>query len=566
MNPLVSSGLDTRQWAEAFRRGLSSDDLQDMADPVVLSLGQYIAAERDDIDLTTEASRHVTEGTDEILALMRESSAYDLLLEREIEPRVREVTGKALAAVQEVQGWAIYLFGTREDAEDQMAQAFMRSVTADWLEVEVEQGIDEFLLYLVGDSDSFEINVRLNDAQTAIAVQETKAILQKADSHDLLFTGVVERQVKASLGESVAFPYGVEITSDEVVGVLREAARPAWVKEQVDVLIDDVGRYVTGRSDQFSTEVSLTLNKIEAGPILADNIMSKVAKALDDLPVCTTEAEVLAFQNYEGPEKPRCIPAGVSVSDILEENQVALAGSVQVFIHAEIPDEIVFDESQLRSALRQSGGPQVLASFDELRGLFKDGWTYDRDGLRADLSGYPGILRLLDGTRSYLSEGHVHKYGDRSAGAAGNQVGTTIDEVREWGQAVRRYDWAVYLTTSVLLVAVGLVLGRSWSGRIGWAALVLLAAAAAAYALAGPAYQASAGEAFEQVRDEAAAQAGGPFRESTLLAAGKLVDVVEAATSEFMTIVSQSSLIIAVVAFVMLSAVIIWRKFIASSP
>ena len=194
MNPLVSSGLDTRQWAEAFRRGLSSDDLQDMADPVVLSLGQYIAAERDDIDLTTEASRHVTEGTDEILALMRESSAYDLLLEREIEPRVREVTGKALAAVQEVQGWAIYLFGTREDAEDQMAQAFMRSVTADWLEVEVEQGIDEFLLYLVGDSDSFEINVRLNDAQTAIAVQETKAILQKADSHDLLFTGVVERQ------------------------------------------------------------------------------------------------------------------------------------------------------------------------------------------------------------------------------------------------------------------------------------------------------------------------------------------------------------------------------------
>ena len=48
---------------------------------------------------------------------------------------------------------------------------------------------------------------------------------------------------------------------------MRQVAPPVWVQEQAGKIIDDVYAYVTGKSDEFSTQISLTEPKEEGGPL-----------------------------------------------------------------------------------------------------------------------------------------------------------------------------------------------------------------------------------------------------------------------------------------------------------
>ena len=79
----------------------------------------------------------------------------------------------------------------------------MSSLTADWLAGQVEQALDEFTAYLVGETDGFEITVRLTATEVDRAVEETKAILREADAYELVYTGVVEPTLTDVLGAGV---------------------------------------------------------------------------------------------------------------------------------------------------------------------------------------------------------------------------------------------------------------------------------------------------------------------------------------------------------------------------
>ena len=70
-----------------------------------------------------------------------------------------------------------------------------------------------------------------------------------------MYAELIEPAVRDSVGAGVSLPYGVEITEDELVGLLRQAAPPEWVDMQAETLIYDVAAYATGGTDGFSTEV-----------------------------------------------------------------------------------------------------------------------------------------------------------------------------------------------------------------------------------------------------------------------------------------------------------------------
>ena len=545
-----------------MHRALSPQDLEELAAPAVLRIGEYVAAERDEVDLTIDAAGHIRGVTDELQVLMRETGGYDLLHEQELETRSREAADDALARGEDPSGWMLYLFGSGEDASDGMVRVVTRTLTAEWLAVQVDQALDELTAYLVGESDGLEIRIRLDDAQAEIALEEIKAVLREADSYDLLYTGVVERPVEDRLGASVELPYGVEITSDEVVSALRQAASPAWVQQQAERLIDDASAYVTGRSDGFSTEISLTRNKEEAASVLTEMAGAKVAEVLASLPVCLTRADALAARNTQGQVLPACIPPGVSVSDVSAELGPPIADSIPTFVLAPVPDAITFTESRLRSALEESGGPEVLGSFDELRKMSGEGWTYNQDDLRDDLFGRGNAIRLLDETRSFLSDGYFHTPQNISGGDSDDPVRMALDRVRGLSETVRRYEWAAYLAAPVLLVIIGLLLGTTWSGRVAWPALVLLLATAVVSILSWPVYEAVADGAFEQARSDAAVQTGGPFDETSRLVAAKSIDVAEAVTDEFVGGIRKSSVTLAVVAFVVLLTALSRRRIV----
>ena len=188
-NPLVASGLSTSQLAGAVRNALSPDDLEELLAPSVLGFGEYMAGEKDEIDLTIDASGHISGIADEALALLRDSGAYDRIFEKDVEPRIREAAGDILPVTEDASGWPEYLFGSGEEAEDGLVRVVKSAVTSEWLAAQAERALPVLTAYLVGNTDTFEIRIRLDHAQAAAATEETKAIVRETNLYDLVFDG-----------------------------------------------------------------------------------------------------------------------------------------------------------------------------------------------------------------------------------------------------------------------------------------------------------------------------------------------------------------------------------------
>ena len=505
-------------------------------------------------------AEHIRRVTSELHDLMRESGAYASLIEHEIEPRVREAAGEMLGSDEDVSAWMQYLFGSAGDAEDRMVRVVMSALTADWLADQVDQALEEFTAYLVGETDSFEITVRLTDSQIENAVEETKSILREADAYELVYTGVVEPTLTDVLGAGVELPYGVRVSTDEVIGTLRQAAPPSWVQEQSENLIDHVGPYVVGTSDDFSVEVDLSGNKQQAATALTDLALDDALESLSALPFCVTRAEANAARRRLEQGLPGCIPPGVSLNVVLGPIETSIGDAIKRFVLAPIPDTVTFDEDYLRTALQQSGGPEALDSLDYIRSVMDDDWTYTHLELRTDLSVRGDAAQALDRVRAFLRDGYSHKYRPSSSRLSTNRVGAALDGSRARLEAVNRYEWPAYLLTPLLLVFISLLGGTSWRSRIIWASSTVLISAGLIYVLSWPMQQPLATAAAEQARTEVGLQIGGIFRGTLQLIDAKLAEIAKSVATDIATGIRLYSLILAGVSGVVLVTAVFWGR------
>ena len=558
-NPVASSGLSTAQITEAVHRALSPEDLEALVAPAVREFAGYATGERDDFTIDLRAGETVRALVRELQVLMREAGAYDRLLERELEPRIREAAGDTLAAGADASGWMQRLFGSDDDAGGRLAEVVLGVVTPEWFGAQVEHILDELTAYLTGESDSFEIRVRLSDAQVATAVEDLKSILLDADPSELVYMDVLDPAVDDSLDELVELPYGVEISRGEVKDVLREAAPRSWVQQQADLLIDDVSAYVTGRSEGFSTAISLTSNKQEAARLLTDLAVARVSETVRGLPVCSTDADVSAAAAAESGTLPDCLPPGVSADDVVGEARSVIEDSVAELVLAPVPDAVTYTDSDLRLDLREDGGPEALDTLHDARQLFAEGWTYSEADLRADLSSDPEVLDALDRLRSFMANGYVHTPDDPSASG----LAEALDAVHDGSGSVRRSAWVASLILVALLTAIGALGGTSWPGGVAWASAALLVSASVVLLLSWPVYEAASGAVFEQVREELTTQADEDFGTTTLLIANKSIDVAEGVSDDFNGGVRRSSLVLAVAALVALLGAVFWERIVA---
>ncbi len=558
-NPIVTSDLTTGQISEAVHRGLSVEDLQRLGSPTMLQVGEYVTGSRDSVPVSLDAE-HVRGVTSEVHDLMRESGAYASLIEHELEPRVREAAGEMLSANEDVSVWTRYLFASSEDAEDTMVRVVMSVVTPEWLAEQVELALEQFIPYLAGDADSFEITVRMTDAQVEDAVEETKSILREVDAYEVVYPGVVEPVLTGVFGSGVALPYGVSITTEEVMGALRQAAPLSWVQRQSESLIDHVGPYVVGNSDGFSTEIDLSGNKREAAAALADLSVGNVLETLSTLPFCGTRAEATAARRRLEQVLPGCIPAGVSVGEILGDAETNIADSIESLVLAPIPDTVTFDEAHLRTALKQSGGPETLERLDYIRAVMDGGWTYTHYDLRAMLSERGEALKALDRVRSFFRDGYSHTYETSSGRRATNRIGASLDGTRARLEAVSRYEWPAYLLTPALLVLISLLGGSSWRSRVIWASSTVLISAGLIFILSWPMQQPVANAAAEQARAEVGLQVHGIFSGTMHLIDTKVGEIAETVATEIVNGIRLYSLILAGVATPVLLTAVFWHR------
>ena len=555
-NPVAESGVSTARIVDAVHRALSPEDLEALVAPAVREFAGYVTGESDAFEIDLRIGETIRGVVAELQVLMREAGVYDRLIERELEPRIREAAGDTLASDADASGWMQRLFGSDEEAGGRLAEVIIGVVTPEWFGAQVEHVLDELTGYLTGESDSFEIRIRLSDAQVATAVEDLKSILREADASELVYTDVLDPAVDKGLDEAVTLPYGVEISRDEVKDVLREAAPRAWVQQQADLLIEDVSAYVTGRSEGFSTGISLVGNKQDAARLLTDLAVTRVDETVRGLPVCSTEAEASAAAGAESGTLPDCLPPGVSADDVVDEARTAISDAIPLLVLEPVPDTVTYTHADLRLAVREGGGPDALDALDDSRELFADGWSYSEADLRAELSSDREVLRDFDRLRSFMADGYVHTPDDPSASG----VAEALDAVHDGSSAVRRGIWVSWLFVALLLIAIGALGGASWPGRVAWGSASLFVSATLVLVLVWPVYEGVSGAVFEQVREEIVGEAGGEVGSTTRLTADKLVDVGEGVSDDFAGGVKRSSLVLAAFALIALLGAIFWER------
>ena len=548
-NPLTTSGLSTEDIVSSVNRALPPEWVQELVDQSFDQVGRYLTGERDEFQVTVRAGDRAEQLVEEVKGLMRKADAYNLLFEQVVDPRVRDAVDFELPLGVDL-------------PPDRLVEAVRTIVPPTWVQGQVEGVLDEVSPYFLGRSDTFEIRVHLGD-RVETALEEVKALLREADAYDLLYDQVIEPQVVKNLGQSVELPFGAAITNQEVLSALRQVAPPEWVQQQVEMVIDQAGPYLTGKEDTFAIEVSLADNKREAATVIADLADKKLTEVLESVPRCRTTAE--AASALLSGTIPTCVPPNVSLSRLRSRLGIDISGPVQSLVLAPIPDSIAFTDIQLRAALVRAGAGDNLDQVDQVRDILRDGWTYTQVDLREELAERgDDNVETLDDVRAFLADGWTYTDADFREDIterAGASVLDNLDRARDALKLSRTYRWVVYVPMIVLLVVIGFLGSSGWSGRVAWASSLLAISAGLIYVAFGPVYQSLASSGLEEARATAIREmTPTDFADTSRLATNKAFDMVESVADGFASGIAGSSRSLMVIGLIALGVAFFWGQ------
>ena len=552
-NPIASSGLTTPQIADALRRAIPPEEFEAVAAPAIEELVEYLAGERDSATVSIALGPYVEAAVVELTTLMRESGAYEELLERELEPIFDEWASEALPPDEREPGWVTFLGGSSGNTRNSLVRVFTRVVTPEWLADQIEDGAGEITSYVVGSSDGFELRVALDDEQAAAAADEIEAILGEADAYELAHSTVIRPAVEEQVDAVVALPYGLEVTREAVLAALREAMPREWVEQQAAVLAAGVGSYLTGQSEGLTFEIDvpkdaasrragqrgcrLTRQRAGAAPRLHDPGRER--------------------RGTRGAPARVCPSACRRASPCTRSSRTAfpvIRAAIDETVLARAPDTVTYTERDLRAALERDGGPDALDALDDVRALFTSDWTYTDADLRADLS--EDEVGALDDVRALLGDGlSVEVVAEDREGFE-----EALEGARAAADGVRSGRWVALVVALALLVTVGAVGADSWRGRLAWVGATLLAASVPILVVTGPIYQAASDAVLDALRDEIAAEPGVAFALTSDLLTHKLLDIVELSADEVIGGIARNSLLLAILGAAVLAASLAWDR------
>ena len=495
----------------------------------------------------------------EVKSLLRQADAYNLLYDEVVTPAVVEANQFQLPLGIEV-------------GNARLVQAIQTIAPPSWLRTQVENTLDVVTPYALGATDGFKIHVKLDD-RVEIALDEVKKLAREIDAYELLYSEVIEPRVVDSIGESVELPFGLFITNDEVLSALRLTAPPEWVQEQAERIIDDVSPYVTGQADSFSTLVSLADNKIQARDVIVDLVDTRLTETLESrLPECGTAQLRDAASAIQSGQMPTCIPPKFPVKDLVARLGIEVTDLVTQLVLAPLPNEVRFTDAQLRLALALAGAEENLELVNTVRELLGQGFVYTDADLMAGRIPYTDEvfvppLELIDQARAFLSEGFTYSDSDLQAlrpifeFAPPADAVTVLDDVRDYFGLARTYRWVVWLPMLLLLVVIGFLGGRGWSGRVSYASALLVISTGIILLAFGPIYQEFGKPLIEEGREEALRQATQPamtFPNTARLATDKVFDMLESLVDGFTDGVSTTARNLFVIGLLALGGAVFW--------
>ena len=558
--PLLESGLTTERIVEGLNQAIPPEWLQASVERNIDEIGAYLTGRSDEFTLAIALDERADALVDELRALIDESDGYAILHELVLIPQIEE----------EAAGWAREgIPGSVEVSDERIAEAVRAVLPPEWARENGQRIFDEATPYVKGEADEFAISVPLAD-RVDVAAAEAKDILAESPAYDLLYDEVIAPEITEHLGETVGgLPFGPTISSAKVVSEMRGAAAPSWIRDQVELLIDEATPYVAGQAEGFEFELSLVANKRLAHGALTRYVERKIQARIDGLPVCRTPEQALSPIVIDAPRLPACIPPSRSRGELLRELElkVDLGAEVTRLVLDPVPDIVSFSHEELRDELAAAGVDRL----DEARSLMADGWTYTQDDLRESLvaGGNEDVYDALQEARSAMAGGWTYTQDDFAEDvieSEGAEAMANIDRGRTAISAARTLRWLAFIPALVLLAVVGLLGGRDWWGRLAWGAGALVVCAIGVAALSGLVYPALASPLIDEARWEAIGEIdpADDYASAGLLVAGKTFDVVESVSDTLAAGVATSSLLLAAVGAAVLAAVVSRRRVAAT--
>ncbi|MBI4338905.1 MAG: hypothetical protein HY680_03030 [Chloroflexi bacterium] len=513
--------LSADQLAATARELAPPDWLKARTEQVVDALVPYLSGREKDFVVVILLKDRVAVAAPVVKKLLRDTNAYQLAFDGVVDTLVKGSVSEPIAL-------PLGATVTPEEVGAVLRQALPPS----FIQEQAENAIDEMVPYLTGQHLSFRIAIPL-------AIPKEEAL------------GAIESLVRSKLEQAwgnlppCSFNQAVELLTQAAPEAL-PSCRPipytlGQMKQALDIPPDSS---VTEEdiAQQLGVDVALLTQGVtfqwladSFGDLLAQQVRQLVGDAIPEEFVYT-DADLRKTLGAADEERLDSVLAwtrsGYKFTDADLRGRLDAEGQKTLDNVLKWTREGVrYTDADLRADISQDGkDTEALETYEQALGYVREGFMFTQDDLREQIG---------------MSED-------------GQQALETMDTARKVVGTFRKLSFLVYLVVAPLLAGIGFLGGRSWRGRLAWAAVPLLLASALAFALFGPVYNAL----IWPLMDDAIAQSMQDAAGVQLLALTKAQEVVRSLSDAIVGGMARVALLFLVLSIAGLAAVVFWKAIL----
>ena len=484
--------LTTEEIVAAIQATLPPDWIQRKVELAIDDAVPYLTGETDSLSLTVELSERADVALIVIQQLLNSMNLHATLFDEAIPDGIANSYGSEIDIA----------LGITLTAEE-VASAIKVVITPEFLEDLQTQAAEDIGSYLTGKSETFTFNIPLAE-QIDVVRREFSRILQGGDLQPFILDEVLDPALDEFLNEGVELPLGVVITRAEIRQATEAALTPEWADAQADTLVNGVLSYLTGESDRFTVSVPIR-DRIDVDMVILTTIVDqKYTALLNSLPACTTSQILAIALGNADPTSLLCTIPGLTVEALKSGLGIDPLDFLTQSITNQLPATITFTEQDFLASIGNGKGSDTL---DDVRTAIRDGWTLDETDLRKLLTALdPASLDNLDYVRETIRDGWDWTEGDLLEliydvdDLSYRQDIEDFDDVRSNIDRARSWNLGLPLLSLVVLGMTGIIGGRKWMTKLGWAAGALFISAMVVFVASGPLYDSLAKDELEKER------------------------------------------------------------------
>lgn len=424
---------------------------------VLAEVQPFVTGRTDEFVVDLETGERILRIPDALRAASAELNLGELIADQVIGVIVRDRVGELLSGP----------LGIALTPEEAVATA-NRVMPPEWIEQRIFETADAVAPYLAGRSDTFEVRIELKDRVKAVGEVFKDKLVKEDTATKMIFDQVANPMVNTALGGFKVLSFDITITPEDVDAALRQVAPTEWVRQQGNQVIDASVAYLTSETDRLQYSVDLKDRKAAAVVALRDLTKRKLTQIADQLPGCTgAQDNVLAVADLQALKVPGCRPLNLSGEAIVTGLLPLVLSDLNRLVTANIPDQVTYTDAEFRAAL----GADAIKTLEDVRDLLQKGIVFTQQDILANIKD-PQDRADVEDVIAKVRAGAKWDQND-ILDLLGPNDRQSFEDVRHWAALVIEFRWVLILGAALVLIVIGVLGGRSWSGRLLWASMTL---------------------------------------------------------------------------------------------